>query len=175
MKRLQIGITAAGVALTLLVVVLGMPLRNSSVSSAAPATSQAFTTSHLLAHPLQGMAATFYKSPSCDCCHGYAQALEAAGVRVTVVNSAAAMQDAKQRHGIPLHAYSCHTFTLGGYVVEGHVPLEALERLIAERPGVDGIVLPGMPLGTPGMPGEKAGPFEVLELTAGDLAPFMTL
>lgn len=125
--------------------------------------------------PLNGLEAVFYKSPTCGCCHVYAQALEAAGVRLKVIDDAAAMAQAKAQHGIPPQAYSCHTFTLDGYVVEGHVPLEALEQLVTERPGIDGIALPGMPIGTPGMPGPKTAPYEILALQAGQLTPYLTL
>lgn len=124
---------------------------------------------------LVGLQATFYKSPACGCCDVYAEALEASGVQVTVVSDTNRMYEAKRRFGVPPAAASCHTFTLDGYVIEGHVPMEALEALLAERPAIDGIVLPGMPIGTPGMPGVKTAPFEVLSLQGGKLSPFMTL
>ncbi len=133
------------------------------------------TATHQQHGPLHGLEAVFYKSPTCGCCHLYAEALATAGVRLEVVDDAAAMVEAKARFGVPPHAFSCHTFTLEGYVVEGHVPLEALEKLLAERPRVDGIALPGMPIGTPGMPGAKTAPYEVLSVVDGQLVPFMTL
>ena len=125
--------------------------------------------------PLAGLESVFYKSPTCGCCHTYAEALKAAGVRLRVVDDAAATNQAKHRYGIPAQASSCHTFTLGGYVVEGHVPLEALEKLVTERPDIDGIVLPGMPIGTPGMPGIKTAPYEILVLQDGQLSHYLTL
>lgn len=130
---------------------------------------------HHLGSRLVGQQAVFYKSPTCGCCDVYADTLIAAGVDVTVVNDARSMYEAKQRYGIPPAASSCHTFTLGEYVIEGHVPLEALEALLTERPAIDGIVLAGMPIGTPGMPGTKTAPFEVQSLKGGKLTPFMTL
>ena len=51
---------------------------------------------------------------------------------------------------------SCHTTIMGKYFIEGHVPLQAVNKLLKEQPDIDGIALPGMPIGTPGMPGEKA-------------------
>ena len=71
----------------------------------------------------------------------------------------------KQQMGVPKDAWSCHTAVIDGYAIEGHVPVEAIEDLLAQRPAIDGIALPGMPSGSPGMPGDKAAPFAVLELS----------
>lgn len=70
----------------------------------------------------------------------------------------------KQQHSVPTTLYSCHTAIVDGYVVEGHVPVDALERLLAERPDVTGIAVPGMPIGSPGMEvaGSPAEPFDVI-------------
>lgn len=124
---------------------------------------------------LQGLSAVVYKSPTCGCCASYAEFLSKHGVSVEVVSSDAALAQAKKDYGIPTTAQSCHTVVMDGYVIEGHVPLEALERLLSERPAIDGIALPGMPVGTPGMPGPKQAPFEVLELDEGTSQTFMTL
>ena len=124
---------------------------------------------------LHGMQAVFYKSPTCGCCDIYAEELTALGVHITVVSDARRMYDVKQHYRIPPAGVSCHTFTLGEYVIEGHVPFEALEKLLAERPDIDGIVLGGMPIGTPGMPGEQTAPFNVMALKGGQLSPFVTL
>jgi hypothetical protein len=59
-----------------------------------------------------------------------------------------------------------------GYLVEGHVPLAAIDRLLARGPAIDGIALPGMPAGSPGMGGVADGPLEVLAIQAGELGPF---
>lgn len=100
--------------------------------------------------------------------------LKRLGVRATVV-----MQDdlapLKARYRIPPAAQSCHTILMGGYVVEGHVPREALVKLFRERPRVDGIALGGMPIGTPGMPGPKTEPYRVVALVGGQTRPFLTL
>jgi hypothetical protein len=64
---------------------------------------------------------------------------------------------------------------VGDHVVEGHVPVEAIEKLLRDRPAVDGIALPGMPPGSPGMGGARAGPFEVVSFRAGKVEPFVTL
>ena len=73
----------------------------------------------------------------------------------------------KAEVGVPMEYASCHTTIVAGYFVEGHVPLAAIERLLAERPDIDGLALPGMPPGSPGMGGTQQGPFEVLAITDG--------
>lgn len=78
----------------------------------------------------------------------------------------------KSEVGVPMAYSSCHTTIAGGYFIEGHVPLEAIDRLLAERPDIDGIALPGMPPGSPGMGGIAVGQFEVLAITDGVAAPF---
>jgi len=123
---------------------------------------------------LKGLEATLYKSPTCGCCGEYVKFLQAQGALVKVV-----LQDdlspLKRRYGIPPEAQSCHTMRLAGYTVEGHVPLAALQKLLRERPRVEGIALPGMPSGTPGMPGPRTQPYWVLALVKGRLEPFVTL
>lgn len=124
---------------------------------------------------LSGLTATLHKSPTCGCCDGYAEFLASHGVKVTVISSDAELARTRRELGLPGSALSCHTVELAGYVIEGHVPLAALERLLTERPPVAGLALPGMPVGTPGMPGEQTGPIEVLEFDEAGLRPFMTL
>lgn len=74
----------------------------------------------------------------------------------------------KQQHAVPTTLYSCHTAIVDGYVVEGHVPTDALQRLLSERPDVTGIAVPGMPIGSPGMEVEGAAPqpFDVIAFDA---------
>jgi hypothetical protein len=107
-----------------------------------------------------GTPATLYKTPGCECCDGYASALRRqAGLAVTVVwnEDLAAV---KARAGVPARLEGCHTTTVEGYFVEGHVPIAAVKQLLAEHPaGVRGIALPGMPIGTPGMEGPKIEKF----------------
>jgi hypothetical protein len=71
--------------------------------------------------------------------------------------------------GVPDDQQSCHTLEVGGYAAEGHVPIEALDELLTDRPEVDGIALAGMPLGSPGMPGEQEEPFVVRLLRNGEV------
>ena len=103
-------------------------------------------------------AATLYKNPGCECCDGYAAYLRRNGLAVSVVE-AADMDAMKARVGVPEKLAGCHTTVVGDYVVEGHVPIAAVRRLLAERPAVRGISLPGMPDGSPGMSGRKSEEF----------------
>jgi len=74
----------------------------------------------------------------------------------------------KRRYGVPSRLQSCHTAVVGGYVVEGHVPADLIDRLLRERPRVAGIAVPGMPSGSPGMetPGRRAERYQVLAFDA---------
>ncbi|MCE0734599.1 hypothetical protein LWH48_17725 [Halomonas sp. G15] len=119
-------------------------------------------------------AATLYKNPQCGCCDEYARQLEALGVEVTVVDDVPIGQ-VKERAGLPYGLGSCHTIEMGEYIIEGHVPFEAVEKLFEEHPDTDGIGLAGMPIGTPGMPGPKQGDWSVYQFRAGEAQPYMTL
>tara|TARA_R110002126_G_scaffold85058_3_gene206332 strand:+ start:12498 stop:12977 length:480 start_codon:yes stop_codon:yes gene_type:complete len=96
---------------------------------------------------------TVYKTPWCGCCQAWVEALEKAGYSVTTTN----MDDLsaiKSQAGVPSDLEACHTASIGGerkYVLEGHVPIEAVEKLMTERPDVSGISTPGMPMGSLGM------------------------
>ena len=90
------------------------------------------------------------KRPNCGCCNAWANHLRAEGFKVKITESDA-LRNVKRRAGIPQDLDACHTAKVGGYVVEGHVPADDIKRLLAERPGVKGIAVPGMPIGSPGM------------------------
>ena len=112
-----------------------------------------------------------YKSPTCGCCHEWEAYLRGHGFTVRSVPTED-MTAVKVANGLPDSTWSCHTAMINGYVVEGHVPVEAIEDLLRDRPAVDAIALPGMPAGSPGMSGVKAGPFEILSVTDGQVAVF---
>lgn len=118
--------------------------------------------------------ATLYKNPQCGCCDGYADHLEERGIEVTIIDDRDLGQ-IKEASGLPYGLGSCHTIEMGEYVIEGHVPLAAVEKLFEEQPDIDGIGLAGMPLGTPGMPGPQQEPYEVYQFTDREDAAFMTL
>lgn len=91
-----------------------------------------------------------HKSPSCGCCGLWVDHLRQAGFQVEVRNEDN-LNPIKERVGVPFGKGSCHTAEVGGYFVEGHVPAEDIKRLLSEKPNAKGLVLPGMPLGSPGM------------------------
>jgi hypothetical protein len=94
-----------------------------------------------------------WKDPNCGCCHLWVEHLQAHGFKVHVrdVGNTAA----RQRLGMPEKLGSCHTATVGGYVIEGHVPAADIRRLLKERPMALGLSVPGMPIGSPGMDGPE--------------------
>lgn len=108
--------------------------------------------------------ATLYKSPSCGCCGQYATYLRGEGYGINV-EDVEDMSVIKEQYGVPYELESCHTMEIGGYVVEGHIPKEALEKLLTERPDIKGIGMAGMPSGSPGMPGPKTSDFVIYEIT----------
>ena len=112
-----------------------------------------------------------YRSPDCSCCHLWSAIAEQAGWSVATADKLD-MTAFKAEAGVPEDVASCHTAIIDGYFVEGHVPLAAIERLLAERPAIDGIALPGMPAGSPGMGGVAEGPFEILAISGGEVTVF---
>ena len=112
--------------------------------------------------------ALVHKSPTCGCCGLWVDHLKEAGFQVEVRNSEDVMP-VKQRLGVPYGKGSCHTAEIAGYFIEGHVPAEDIKRLLAEKPDAKGLVLPGMPMGSPGMEGPEgtARPYTV-ELVGRD-------
>jgi len=97
------------------------------------------------------------KDPNCGCCGGWVEHVKAAGFPVEVVTTPQ-VNRVKARLGVPTDLASCHTAEVGGYVVEGHVPADAIKRLLAEKPRVKGLAVSGMPLGSPGMEVEGVEP-----------------
>jgi hypothetical protein len=110
------------------------------------------------------IAVTMYKNPQCTCCDEYAKYLRQNGFNVTVTPTHN-MSLTSRQHGVPEKLAGCHSMLIGGYVVEGHVPVSAINKLLTERPNIRGISLPGMPEGSPGMTGRKTEPFTVYEIS----------
>lgn len=114
---------------------------------------------------LAGKRMEVYKAPGCSCCGGFIAELQAQLADVVVHDvSDEELAQLKAQHGITSDLESCHTTIVDGYVVEGHVPFEAIVKLITERPDISGIALPGMPVGTPGMSGPKTEPYKIQTL-----------
>ncbi|MBW8807994.1 MAG: DUF411 domain-containing protein [Lysobacter sp.] len=115
-----------------------------------------------------------HKSPTCGCCGLWVEHLRQAGFPVEVRDQEN-IHPIKERLGIPFGKGSCHTAQVDGYVIEGHVPVQDIKRLLAERPQARGLVLPGMPAGSPGMemPDGRVEPYTVeLIATDGSSRPF---
>ncbi len=100
-----------------------------------------------------------HRSPTCGCCLKWAEAARTAGFDVSVVETDD-IWAVKTKLGVPEAVASCHTSTAGGYVVEGHVPFDAVKKLLRTKPRIKGIGVAGMPVGSPGMevPGRAADP-----------------
>jgi hypothetical protein len=97
------------------------------------------------------------KEPSCGCCTGWVDHLRKAGFSADVVETSE-INRVKVRLGVADDLASCHTAEIGGYVIEGHVPADAIKRLLAERPTGKGLAVAGMPMGSPGMEMEGMTP-----------------
>lgn len=106
------------------------------------------------AEPLPEIAVT--KDPSCGCCAAWVDHVRAAGFPVSVTE--APVNPLKARLGVPRNLASCHTAQVGGYVIEGHVPADAIKRLLVEAPAATGLAVPGMPVGSPGMEADGVPP-----------------
>jgi hypothetical protein len=104
---------------------------------------------------------TAWRSPTCGCCHLWAKRLEAAGMKVTLIESDD-LATIKKQHGVAPQLESCHTAVVEGYTIEGHVPPREIARLLAERPDAIGLSVPGMPAGSPGMERNETKPYDVV-------------
>ncbi len=93
---------------------------------------------------------TMYRDPACTCCGNWMKHMESQGFKVKNVPTADIFTF-KHEQGVTDDLASCHTAIIDGYVVEGHVPSDDVKRLVAEKPDIKGIAVPGMPVGTPGM------------------------
>lgn len=123
----------------------------------------------------RAQAFVVFKTPWCGCCKGWIAHMVRAGFRPEIVE-VEDLEPVRRTKGVPFPLSSCHTAVVGGYVVEGHVPPQDVARLLRERPRALGVVLPGMPLGSPGMeqPGVTKEPFATLLLLdrSGRTRPF---
>lgn len=108
-----------------------------------------------------GPEITVYKSPTCRCCTGWVEHLRKHGFRVTVKDTDD-MDAIKTDLGVPKNLTSCHTAIVGKYVIEGHVPAKDIQRLLAKKPKIAGLAVPGMPAGSPGMEVGRTDKYDVL-------------
>ncbi|PIN91744.1 hypothetical protein COU61_01870 [Candidatus Pacearchaeota archaeon CG10_big_fil_rev_8_21_14_0_10_35_13] len=104
---------------------------------------------------------SIYKDSSCGCCGVYGNYFQNKGNSDTKIVSLENANSIKDKYNIPKDLRSCHTTIIGDYFVEGHIPLEAVERLLNDHPDIAGIAMPGMPEGSPGMPGNQMADFVI--------------
>lgn len=126
-----------------------------------------FVPASALAAPIH---ATLYKNPDCSCCEGYAAYLRDNGFDVDV-KPTNDLAEISSKAGVPEDLEGCHTMFVDGYVVDGHVPVNVIRKLLAERPAIAGITLPGMPMGSPGMVGTKTEKYTIYAVTKDGKAP----
>jgi len=117
---------------------------------------------------------TIYRTATCHCCGKYLAILKKEGYIVKDVVTSD-MNSVKEKYGIPYDKQSCHTTIVGDYFIEGHVPMDVVKKLLDEKPEIDGIGLPGMPVGTPGMPGPKRAPFKIFQAVDGEFSEYLTI
>ena len=113
----------------------------------------------------QQLAMQVFKTTTCGCCGNYVEYLQQHGVVVKVTN-VADMAPVHARYGVPPALQSCHTAVVNNYIVEGHVPIGAIKKLVGEGKKIKGIALPGMPAHSPGMGEMKPGTLTVYEIPA---------
>ena len=117
-----------------------------------------------------------YKTPTCGCCTKWVEHLQAAGFKVETQHRDD-LTSVRQQQKVPPTVTSCHMDLVGPYVVEGHVPAAPLgpwivpaayiKKMLAEKPAVKGIAVPGMPVGSPGMEGPNAQHYDTVAFTEG--------
>ena len=122
--------------------------------------------------PVLAADVTVYKSPSCGCCGTWVDHLRESGFSVAVRDQDD-LAPVKALLGIPDALQACHTATVGGYVIEGHVPARDIRALLEEQPRGIGLAVPGMPAGSPGMEqGGRQEPYQVLLFDAHGVQVF---
>ena len=109
------------------------------------------------------MDITVYRDPNCGCCSAWINHLEKHQFNVTDIKTGN-MSSIKHKLGVPGKLASCHTATINGYVIEGHVPADDIKKLLKDKPEIIGLSVPQMPIGTPGMEqGGRTDPFAVIQ------------
>lgn len=107
---------------------------------------------------------TVYKDPNCGCCKKWIEYLKKNGYRVDL-HDTQKLDDVKKGLGVPASLGGCHTALISGYIIEGHVPVEDIARLLKTKPKIAGLAAPGMPAGSPGMEGPPPAHYQVMAFT----------
>jgi hypothetical protein len=117
------------------------------------------------AKPSAAQAVKVYLRPTCGCCGIWVEHMEKAGFKVTR-EARQDLDSVPERQRVPAHLRTCHTAVLGNYLVEGHVPVDLVQKMLKERPKIAGIAVPGMPIGSPGMEGPNPRPYSIIAFQA---------
>jgi hypothetical protein len=131
-----------------------------AISEAIPTSPVAILAPAGTTEPAESVEITVYKTPTCGCCHQWIDLMRQEGLNLKVEE----VQDifkVMDNLGISRDLVSCHTSIAAGYFLQGHIPADAIRRLLNERPAIRGLAVVGMPSGAPGM-GGKPGGFDVL-------------
>jgi hypothetical protein len=112
-------------------------------------------------HPAKKPTITVYKDPNCGCCKNWIAYLAKHGYTVDAKDTPN-MAEIKHSLGVPDGLTACHTAVVNGYLIEGHVSAEDIDRLLAQKPKIAGIAVPGMPMSSPGMDGPRTKGYQVL-------------
>ena len=105
-----------------------------------------------------------YRSRTCGCCGKWVQHMKDNGFAV-VEHIVEQIENAPNRDRVPQKLQSCHIATVGGYLVEGHVPADVVKEMLKKRPEIEGIAVPGMPAGSPGMESPYPQAYDVVAFT----------
>lgn len=160
-----------------LVAVLGILTTVIALILSGCASTDAATSTEVPADRLDPSAivVTVHQLSTCNCCSQHVAYLEGKGFQVEVVYIEDGGVAIREEYPVPPELRSCHVAIVEGYFVEGHMPSEAIMKLLTEKPAIDGIALPGMPSGSPGMPGAQTEPFIIYALADGVVSEFLTL
>jgi len=112
----------------------------------------------------QAAPLVMFRDPGCGCCEKWAEHIETNMKQDVETRNSANMSAVKDANGVPETLRSCHTMIVEGYVIEGHVPADAIAKLLREKPtGVKGLAVAGMPVGSPGMEYQnQTQPYQVI-------------
>jgi hypothetical protein len=138
-----------------------MNRRHFLAASAALATGAVIASGAAAAAPAPRI--TVYKDPNCGCCTAWNQAMQRAGFLIDVRDTPN-LAEIKSSLGVPDALASCHTGVISGYVFEGHVPPDLVQKVLREKPAIVGLFVPGMPMGSPGMEGPNPERYDVIAL-----------
>lgn len=110
-----------------------------------------------------------YKTPWCGCCTAWTEYMQGLGYKVEVTE----LEDLallRRQAAVPDEVQGCHVAAVDGYLLEGHVPPQAIGKLLEERPDIHGIAVPGMPQGSIGMGNDPHARYDVVTFGANSTA-----